>query len=169
MKLFHEENGREVVYVQMQDLAYLNEKDISIPASIYMKVFSNPITIINNQNRFDFVKFEEKEEVQFFKELEFIIDFDKYKNLTDEEIEAQGDKLATRALEIEEKWNEMTKKEQEKNSDEYQDIKYILAYFSEIHAIKHGKNTMPFPEFVSQPTPKKKSFIERLKERLKKF
>ena len=40
MKLFHTENGKETVYVQMQDLMYLHQSDMPIPASIFTKVFS---------------------------------------------------------------------------------------------------------------------------------
>ena len=38
MKVFHTENGKEIVYVQMQDIMYLsNETDIPIPATIFTK------------------------------------------------------------------------------------------------------------------------------------
>lgn len=73
MKLFHKENGKKVVYVQMQDMMYLfNEINISIPATIFQKVFAD-VTVVTNRNRFNFVKFDEKHEVKFFKEQDFII------------------------------------------------------------------------------------------------
>ena len=84
MKLFHTENGKEVVYVQMQDIIYLNQRDLPIPVSIYLKVFKG-VTIVNDSNRFDFVRFDEENEVSFFRSLEFVIDYDKYKDLTDEQ------------------------------------------------------------------------------------
>ena len=40
MKLFHTENGKETVYVQMQDIMYLlNETDMPIPATILKNFF----------------------------------------------------------------------------------------------------------------------------------
>ena len=46
MKVFHAENGKEVVYVQMQDIIYLStEKDILIPAIIFTKKKENSFTI----------------------------------------------------------------------------------------------------------------------------
>ena len=57
MKLFHTENGKETVYVQMQDIMQLNQSDIAIPASIYTKVFTG-VTIVDDSNRFEFVKFD---------------------------------------------------------------------------------------------------------------
>ena len=57
----------EAVYVQKNDIGFLNQTDLSIPASIFLKVFGNGITIIDNSNRFEFVKFEEESEIDFFK------------------------------------------------------------------------------------------------------
>ena len=67
MKLFHTENGKEKVYVQMQDIMYLNQSDMPIPASIYTKVVTG-VTIVDNSNRFDFVSFDEEHEVKFFRD-----------------------------------------------------------------------------------------------------
>ena len=88
MKIFHTENGKEVVYVQIQDIVELNQSDMPIPASIYLNAF-NGIVFVDDSNRFDFVE----HEVKFFKELDFIVDYDKYKDLTDEQLEGEWKKL----------------------------------------------------------------------------
>ena len=93
MKVFHAENGKEVVYVQMQDIMYLsNETDIPIPATIFTKVFAG-VTIVDDSNRFEFVRFDEEHEVKFFKGLKFIIDFDQYKEYSDEQLEEEVKRL----------------------------------------------------------------------------
>lgn len=168
MKLFHTENGKEVVYVQMQDIMYLtHETDMSIPASIFTKVFTD-ITIVTDANRFEFVKFDEEFEVNFFRELNFIIDFDQYKALTDKQLEEEALKLESKANEIAKKWNSMTKEERQKNSslyDEYRNIGYMINFLSEIYAVKHFKKSMPFPEFVKIPEkPKRKLFFRKKKD-----
>ena len=158
MKLFHTENGKETVYVQMQDIMQLNQSDMPIPESIYTKVFTG-ITIVNDSNRFDFVSFDEAHEVKFFRELEFIIDYDQYKELTDEQLGEKGQKLVMKANEIAEKWNSMSSDEREQNSNlfqEHENIEYMLNFLSEIYAIKHGKRSMPFPDFVKLPERSKK-------------
>ena len=158
MKLFHTENGKETVYVQMQDIMQLNQSDMPIPESIYTKVFTG-ITIVNDSNRFDFVSFDEEHEVKFFKELEFVIDYDQYKELTDEQLGEKGQKLVMKANEIAEKWNSMSSDEREQNSNlfqEHENIEYMLNFLSEIYAIKHGKRSMPFPDFVKLPERSKK-------------
>lgn len=147
MKLFHTENGKEVVYVQMQDIMHLNQSDLPIPASIYTKVFTG-VTIVNDSNRFDFVRFDEVHEVRFFRDLEFVIDYDKYKSLTDKQLEEEGQKLAVKANEIAEKWNNMSEEERKQNSNllqEHENLGYMLNFLSEIYAVKHRKRKMPFP------------------------
>ena len=150
MKLFHTENGKETVYVQMQDLMYLHQSDMPIPASIFTKVFTG-ITIVNDSNRFDFVSFNKEHEVKFFRKLEFVIDYDQYKDLTDEQLEEEAQKSAAKANEIAKKWNSMSLDEREQNGNlfqEHENIGYMLNFLTEIYAVKHGKRFMPFPDFV---------------------
>lgn len=167
MKVFHTENGKEVVYVQMQDIMYLsNETDMPIPATIFTKVFTG-VTIVTDANRFEFVKFDEEHEVKFFRDLEFVIDYDKYKDLTDEQLEEEGQKLAVKANEIAEKWNNMSEEERKQNSNllqEHENLGYMLNFLSEIYALKHRKRTMPFPEFVQVPKAKRKPFFKKSKD-----
>ncbi len=168
MKVFHTENGKEAVYVQMQDIMYLsNETDTPIPTTIFTKVFTG-VTIVNDSNRFEFVRFDEEHEVKFFRDLEFIIDFDQYKALSDEQLEDEAQKFGVKANEIAKKWNGMTKEERKQNAslyDTHRNLGYMINFLSEIYAIKHGKRTMPFPDFVKMPEkPKKKPFFKRKKD-----
>ena len=43
------------VYVQKNDIGFLNQTDLEIPMSIYLKVFGNGIVLINNKNKYEFV------------------------------------------------------------------------------------------------------------------
>ena len=168
MKVFHTENGKEAVYVQMQDIMYLsNETDMPIPASIFEKVFTG-VTIVTDANRFEFVKFDGEHEVKFFRELEFIIDFDQYKDFTDEQLEAEAQKLGAKANEIAERWNGMKPEERKENGElyeEHRNLGYMINFLSEIYAVKHGKRKMPFPDFVKMPAkPKRNPFFKRKKD-----
>ena len=171
MKLFHTENGKETVYVQMQDIMYLlNETDMPIPATI-LKNFFIGVTIVTDKNRFDFVRFEDEHEVEFFKKIEFIIDFDQYKGLTEKQIESEAQKLIIKANKIAEKWNHMTLEEKNKNRalyEEHCNISYMVKFLSEIYNVKQGKKDMPFPKFVELPKKTKKKLFFRRKKDVKK-
>lgn len=152
MKLFHKENGQETVYVQMQDILYLvHESNVSVPASIFEKVFSAGAVFVTDANRFDFIRFEEEHEVDFFKKLEFVIDYDQYKDFSEEQLIAEVKKLEDKANGIAEKWNDMTSEERRENSElyeEHQNLDYMCRFLCEIYFVKHGKRSMPFPDFV---------------------
>ena len=50
-------------YVQKNDIAYMNQTDLVIPASIFMKAFGNVTVIVDDSNRYEFVTFEVPEEI----------------------------------------------------------------------------------------------------------
>lgn len=62
----------------------------------------------------------------------------------------------------------MTEEERKQNAslyDDHRNLGYMINFLSEIYAIKHGKRTMPFPDFVKMPEkPKKKPFFKRKKD-----
>lgn len=151
MKVFcTTKNGREVVYVQMQDIVHLYQSDLPMPASIYTKVFTGTTTV-NSSNRSNFVKFYEEHEVKFFRDLEFVIDYNEVKDLTAEQLKEKGQKLAAKANELAEKWNKMSQKEREKNSNllqEHENLRYMLGFLREIYALKQQQKQILFPKFV---------------------
>lgn len=86
MKIFAE----NAVYVQKNDMSYLNSSGLDIPTSIFMKVFGHGITIIDNSNRYEFIKFDDPREVEFFAAQDWIIDYNALKDLTEDELIAIG-------------------------------------------------------------------------------
>lgn len=158
MKLFHTENDKESVYVQMQDIQYLKQTNLSIPETIYSKI----LTDIDDSNRFDFVKFDEPMEVTFFKELEFILDYNQYKDLTDKQLEQKAHELTKKINKITEAWNFMSTNMHQENIhlfEKYKNLMYMLQFLSEIYAIKHGKLFIPFPDFITPLAPPKRRWF----------
>ena len=89
MKIINNENGQEVVYVQKYDMMFIMHNCDSLPAAL-MEDFFSDIVIINGDNRFEFVRFTDPSEVEFFKKQDWIIDYADYKDLTEEEIMEKG-------------------------------------------------------------------------------
>ena len=132
MKLFHTEDGKEKVWVQMEDIMHvMHQTEVSIPASIVTKIFSG-VVIVTDEHRFDFVKFEEEAEVKFFKDIDYILDYNQYKDLSDEQMRAEGKLIAERMYEIAEKWNQMPVEERHKQEglyQEFQNLEYKMTLF----------------------------------------
>ncbi len=154
MKIFHEENGRNVVYVQMQDIMFIvhDLDDIAIPASIMNYFFSRGFVIVNNSNRFDFVKFDKEPEVAFFKTLNFIIDYNDYKDLTEEQFQERFKSVVCEYNSLAKKWNKMSETEREKNENLFvstQKLEYTIKFIHELYALKHDKSYMTLPDFIN--------------------
>lgn len=151
MKIFGKENGKEKVYAQMNDIMFImHETDIAMPAAIIAKVFKNVVNV-NDSNRFEFVEFYDKEVVEFFKQLDWIIDYCIYIKKSDEEIAAEANKVAAEDREIVEKYNSMNEKDRKNNSNLIQEHElkgYKIKFLSQIYGLKHEVIEMPLPECV---------------------
>lgn len=154
MKIFHKENNRTVVYVQMQDLMFIvhDLDDIAIPASIMNYFFSKSFVIVNDSNRFDFVKFDKEPEVAFFKTLNFIIDYNDYKDLTDEQFQERFKSVVGEYNGLAKKWNKMPETEREKNINllvSIQKLEHTIKFIHELYDLKHGNSSMTLPDFIN--------------------
>ncbi len=85
MKIFNKENGLEKVYVQYSDLLLLYNLNTIIPDTIYDKVYSDNFKV-DDSNRFDFVEFNRKEEIDFFKNIDWILDYNSLNRKTPYEL-----------------------------------------------------------------------------------
>lgn len=153
------------VYVQKNDIAYLNRTDMPIPASIFMKVFGQGVVIIDDRNRYEFVEFTEPEEIKFFKKQDWIIDYNEVKDLSETELIELGQNMTKKSNEIVEKYNSMTQKERRKNREMvvlYELLWYKIHSLKDLLLYKKGKLKMTMPTEVSQTVIERKNNIPRL-------
>lgn len=148
------------VYVQKNDIAYLSSSDLAIPASIFMKILDNGKFIVNDSNRYDFIKFEEESEIEYFKGLDWIIDYNEVKDLSDEEIIELGQGIGKEREEIANTFNSMSKEEKRKSADMITKC-YLLDFkfysLRDILWFKQGHIKMKLPNELD-----KKSFIKKI-------
>lgn len=147
MKIFNVENGKEKVYVQMNDMGMLNSHVYSIPASIFEKIYTD-IVIIDDHNRMDFVSFDQPHEVDFFASLDWIVDYKELGPLSLEELVQRAEELEKKIDAIVNKYNAMSKKEQRKNMHlvkEFELLEYKYKYYIELIYLKRGKSNINIP------------------------
>ena len=84
----------DAAYVQKNDFAYLNHSELPIPASIFLKVCESGVFIVCDENRYDFIKFSEPHEIEFFKDIDWIIDYNDVKDLSLEDIVEVANKIS---------------------------------------------------------------------------
>lgn len=157
MKIFHEENGRQVVYVQLNDIAYLTQYfDAPVPVSIYQKVYGNQdIIIIDNTNRWNFVRFDGEHEIEFFEEVTYIPDFEKYNCFTATALEQEHNRAVKEFEHIREEYAQKQKEkhpsEQELNEmvETLNGLLFMVQSIAVLEEVKRGIISMPFPDFVT--------------------
>lgn len=142
------------VYVQKNDIVCLTQTDLAIPSSIFMKVFGNGIVIIDDGNRDEFVKFEVPEEIEFFKGLDWMIDYNEVKDLSEEEIIALGQSIIEEKNSIAQRFNSMVPQEREENMNMVSQCELLdLKMYSlrDVLWFKQGHIKMELPEGVDLP------------------
>ena len=146
----------KAVYVQKNDIMYLYQSDLTIPGSIFIKVFGNGTVIINDDNRYEFIEFNEPDQIKFFQSLDWMIDFDEVKDLSEAEIIDLGQKIASERNSIAQKFNSMSPEEKEKNADmvfQCDLLDFKMYSLRDIYWLKQGKIQMTLPEGIEFPTP----------------
>ena len=160
------------VYVQKNDIAYLTHTDLPIPASIFRKVFSNEMTIIDDSNRYEFEKFEDDNEIEFFKGLDWIVDYNSVKDLSDDEIIEIKQNIVQARSQIAEQFNSMSEDERKENLGMITQCELLVFKIYSLRDIlwfKQGHLKMNLPEGVDYPEefiPKDEKGIQKLMKRI---
>lgn len=145
----------DAVYVQKNDIAYLNQTDLAIPASIFMKIFGNDIVIIDDNNRYEFVKFDTPEEIEYFRNIDWMIDYNEVKDLSEGETIALGQSIAEEKNCIAQRFNFMTPEERENNMSmvsQCELLDFKMYSLRDVFWFKQGYIKMELPEGVDFPT-----------------
>lgn len=143
------------VYVQKNDIAFLNQTDLAIPASIFMKVFGSGIVIIDDSNRYEFVEFEAPEEIEFFKGIDWMIDYNEVKDLSEEETMALGQSIAEMRNSIAQKFNSMPPEKRKRNMNMVSQCELLDFKFYSLRDVlwfKQEHIKIELPEGVDLPT-----------------
>lgn len=141
------------VYVQKGDINYLFHSDMSMPKSIFDKVYGQGIVIINNNNKNHFIEFNEPEEIEFLKGVDWIVDYNEIRDLSEEEIIALGQSIAEEKNTIANKYNAMSSEEQEENKNMEllcELLDYKMYTLRDILWFKQGHIKMKLPKAIKQ-------------------
>lgn len=142
------------VYVQKNDIAYLNQTDLAIPASIFMKVFDSGIVIIDDSSRYEFVEFDDPKEIEFFRGIDWMIDYNEVKDLSEEETITLGQSIVEETNSIAQRFNSMTPEERKENMNmvsQYELLDFKIYSLRDILLFKQGHIKMELPEGIDFP------------------
>lgn len=143
MKVF--KNGK--VYVQNEDLVLILRSGELMPTSVLEKIYGNGPVIIVQDNMEDYVEFEEADQVEFFKKLDWIVDYDEVKNLSTEELEKLYDDTKDEMVKIRNKYSDLSQNDDcyEKDSIRFELLGNKLYSLSKIQYFKARKLELALP------------------------
>lgn len=136
-----------LAYVQKIDLEFLKYRLHSLPQSISSKIFENSEIDVDDFNKYDFFKFDDVSDIEFFKGIDWIIDYDSIRNLTDIEIKAMGRTYVERLEQITKILYKMTSdnKDYENVLLQYKLLHYQITSLNDILDFKSGLLKMTLP------------------------
>lgn len=143
MKVF--KNGK--VYVQNEDLILILRSGELMPTSVLEKFYGNGPVIVVQDNMEDYVEFEETDQVEFFKRLDWIVDYDEVKNLSLEELEKLYDATKDEIVKIRNKYSDLSQNDDcyEKDSIRFELLGNKLYSLSKIQYFKARKLELALP------------------------
>lgn len=160
----------DAIYVQLNDIVFLNSSCFSIPKFIYDKVFRN-VGKVDDSNRYEFLRFEEKSVIEFFKNVDFILDYDEIKDFSDEMLVSMAQKYAKGKNNIIKKYNLMSDLEKSINSDMLfccDALEFKMYSLRDFYWFKHGDIDVTLPKGIEYPDwYSKKNVIKMLFKRKK--
>ena len=130
---------------------------IQVPNSV-KKIIDNSAFSVNEENALTFIKFTLPEEIEFFKSLDWIFDYNQVQNLSKEEIENIIRNLLREIISLDD--NKNINKE---NLAKFMILKHKMTSLSFLLEIKQEKKIMALPTFKNSNNPKEDMNIIRKK------
>lgn len=145
MKIFNKEENKEVVYVQKEDLMQISLYYSQIPESIAndIKTFFQGF----GYNSEKFVRYEDPEALEFFKNAHWIIDYKTYRELSTEELNSRFEALLLnrRSLSfIKYHFGEYKLSDEARHNLLYYEIISLINY----ELVQTKQKTLPFPSVI---------------------
>ena len=100
MKIFNVEDGKKVVFVQLDDISMLlYDNSIRIPNSVLERFFKKDF-IVTDENKSKFYLFKNPDEIDFFENIDWIIDFKEFYKMRSEELLSNIDEVKNELLSL---------------------------------------------------------------------
>lgn len=151
MKIFYkEENGKEVVFVQKKDVSYFITEGREIPLCILEVFYKDGVNPVDDDLR-EFLKIEREEAVRFFKEKDYIIDYEQYKDFTVRQLERKIKRVGKEIIKIEQKIEKSTDddiRQIAQKVEAYCDKEYLRYELFLLKDLKEGKTKINFPNLA---------------------
>ena len=100
------------MYVQKKDLEFLKDIVRLLPLSISKKIFENKDLDTDDYDIYDFFEFTDEEDIEFFRSLDWLIDYTQVKDLENDELRQIATIVAQRYDEVARKLHSINQKDE---------------------------------------------------------
>jgi hypothetical protein len=141
----------DAAYVQKIDLANLSDFDGPMPTTVFMKLFSREASIIEDTDAEQFVRFDSKNEVEFFKKADWILDYDFYNAKDADELYSFAEEMIEEINNLTIEYNELSGEEQCKNGMKIKQMNLLIYEIQSLRSLiikKRGTTEVKFSELL---------------------
>ena len=162
-------------YVQLSDIKTLEQSytKVNTPKAILDKASTKDgLILLNESNRINFVKYEEESEVEFFKNIDWIVDYDELKDLSDEELLCLVADAQIEQKKVSDSINKQSSDEQENSielKNEFFTLYYKMFSLKDFIMFKRGEIDIQLPEGIEYPKGYKRTLKTNVKKLVKKI
>lgn len=156
--------GENSIYVQKKDIIEMSGMVDTIPASIFMKMYGEGVVIIQGEQVYEFIEFDDQAEIDFFNKLDWILNYNDVKNLTDEELAAFGQKIVVKRISLIDKYNKMSKEEKLNSDIPYQceTLEHKASDVVQLLQFRKGVLKINFPKELGIEVPKQENGFQKI-------
>lgn len=101
----------KAVYIQKKDIVRLSESYLDIPESVFLQIYATGVIIADDNDKYEFIKIEGDKEIEFFKNIDWMIDYNDVKDLSENDIIELSKKIDKEKNKMEKEFNSMPEEE----------------------------------------------------------
>lgn len=156
---------KDYAYAQREDIFYLKKIGFNIPDSIFENAFNNIDKNICPKNRFDFVKFINKEEIEFLESCDLIPEYVQMNRMSSTEIVQLFEQYQREKNEKVKLYKSMTTKEKNENSHIITGCKELnikMDFLKDVLLYKQGHVKFEIPEEIRELERRENNGVKKL-------
>lgn len=150
------------LYVQKIDLEFLKYYYRVLPESISTKVFDNPKIDLDDYSKYDFLEFSDYEDIEYFQNVDAIIDYNMIEGYTNSELSAIGKRFSEEFDKVSSELYSITESDPKYNDvlSRHKTLTYKMKTLNDILDFRNGMLKLQLP------TEKKESKFKQLINRI---
>jgi hypothetical protein len=151
------------IYIELEDLSYVVKKGIGVPKNLIQMTIEQGYVFADKNNMYKFIGYKDPKIIEYFKEQDFVIDYEEIKDLSIDKLIQKCDRYIDDRDLLSEEYSMMDTYSKEKYKDDLKtidDLEYKYYQVNKYLLFKSGDNEFGLPEEVYSP--KKESILKNI-------